>query len=55
MTLKDASWNEKMASGLLIIGILAIGIAPFWLNNLISADTQAIMDNVSRGVALTLK
>src|SRR5580765_5375256 len=30
--LKDAGWNEKLAAGLLITGIVAIGIAPFWLN-----------------------
>ncbi|MEP6673819.1 MAG: NADH-quinone oxidoreductase subunit M [Ferruginibacter sp.] len=34
--LSDAGWNEKMAAMLLIIGIVAIGVAPFWLNNLIS-------------------
>ena len=31
VTLTDARWNEKVAAGLLIIGIVAIGIAPFWL------------------------
>ncbi|OQP61274.1 NADH dehydrogenase [Niastella vici] len=34
--LADAGWNEKIAAGLLIIGILAIGIAPFWLTELIT-------------------
>lgn len=34
--LADASWNEKVAAGLLIIGIIAIGIAPFWLTALIT-------------------
>lgn len=33
--LKDATWNERLAAIILIIGILAIGIAPFWLNDLI--------------------
>ncbi len=32
----DANWNEKIAAGLLIIGIVAIGIAPFWLTELIN-------------------
>jgi NADH-quinone oxidoreductase subunit M len=32
----DAKWNEKIAAGLLIIGIIAIGIAPFWLTELIN-------------------
>ena len=35
LTVKDARWNEKGAAILLIAGILAIGIAPFWLNRLI--------------------
>jgi NADH-quinone oxidoreductase subunit M len=34
--LGDAGWNEKVAAGLLIIGIIAIGIAPFWLTELIN-------------------
>ncbi|HUP11509.1 MAG TPA: proton-conducting transporter membrane subunit, partial [Niastella sp.] len=33
--ISDARWNEKAAAGLLIIGIIAIGIAPFWLTQLI--------------------
>lgn len=45
---KDAAWNEKLASATLIMCILAIGIAPFWLNNLVSPDTQLIMTNVTR-------
>jgi NADH-quinone oxidoreductase subunit M len=48
----DARWNEKLASAILLIGILVIGIAPFWLNSLISPDTQAIMDNLTKTVAL---
>jgi NADH-quinone oxidoreductase subunit M len=46
----DATWNEKLASATLLICILAIGIAPFWLNNLVSPDTQLIMENIARGV-----
>jgi len=49
----DASWNEKLASVTLILCILAIGIAPFWLTNLITPDTQVIMNNIARGVAGT--
>jgi len=48
LTFKDATWNEKLASATLIICILAIGMAPFWLTNLISPDTQIIMDNIGR-------
>jgi NADH-quinone oxidoreductase subunit M len=35
LTVKDARWNEKMAAILLMVGILAIGVAPFWLNRLV--------------------
>ena len=45
--LKDAAWNEKLASAILIISILAIGLAPFWLNNLITPDTQLILSKFS--------
>ena len=46
--LKDARWNEKLAAGLLVLGILAIGLAPFWLNELVSPGAEAIMQNISR-------
>ena len=32
--LTDAAWNERLAAIILVAGILAIGIAPFWLNDL---------------------
>ena len=51
LTFKDASWNERLASVTLIVCILAIGIAPFWLSDLVSADTQLIMENLGRGVS----
>jgi NADH:ubiquinone oxidoreductase subunit 4 (subunit M) len=38
-----------MASVLLIFAILSIGLAPFWLINIISPDTQIIMENIARG------
>lgn len=47
---KDAAWNERLASLTLMACILAIGLFPFWLTNLISPDTQVIMDNLSRVV-----
>ena len=45
--LKDATWNEKLAAGLLIVGIVAIGVAPFWLFDLIHPGTEAIMQRVA--------
>lgn len=50
--LKDASWNEKFAAGLLIIGIVAIGIAPFWLNQLITPATDTIMQHAVKLVTI---
>ncbi|MBK6484677.1 MAG: NADH-quinone oxidoreductase subunit M [Chitinophagaceae bacterium] len=41
--LADAAWNEKLAASLLIIGIVAIGVAPFWLFDLIAPVTETIM------------
>ncbi len=44
--LKDASWNERLAAIILIIGIVAIGVAPFWLNNLIGPAVDVIMQKI---------
>jgi NADH-quinone oxidoreductase subunit M len=50
LQLKDASWNEKLAAGLLVVGIVAIGIAPFWLNDLIKPGSEVIMQRLSQVV-----
>lgn len=42
--LKDASWNERAASLLLIAGIVLIGIFPFLLVQLIKNDTLTIFN-----------
>jgi len=47
LTLSDAGWNEKVAAAILIIGIIAIGIAPFWLNELIGGATTTIIEKLS--------
>lgn len=44
--LQDAAWNEKMAAGLLIAGIVLIGILPFLFTQLIDPDTEIIMNKV---------
>jgi NADH-quinone oxidoreductase subunit M len=43
----DANWNEKWAAGLLIIGIVAIGVAPFWLNELVTPATETIIHKIT--------
>ena len=50
LKLKDASWNEKLAAGLLVVGIVAIGIAPFWLNDLIKPGSEVIMQKLAQVV-----
>src|SRR5205085_1528309 len=46
LQIKDAAWNEKLAAVLLVAGILAIGIAPAWLNDLIRPGAEIIMNKV---------
>ena len=47
LQIKDAVWNEKLAAVILVIGIVAIGTAPFWLNDLISPATEIIMNKIT--------
>jgi NADH-quinone oxidoreductase subunit M len=47
LQIKDASWNEKLAVIILVIGILAMGIAPSWLNDLIRPGAEIIMNKVN--------
>lgn len=44
--LKDATWNEKAAAIILLTGIIAIGVAPFWLQDLISPGAEIIMQKI---------
>lgn len=44
--LSDATWNEKLAAAVLIVGIVAIGMAPFWLKDLIDPGTELIMSKL---------
>lgn len=45
--LTDARWNEKMAAVVLIAGILAIGLMPSWLNDLIKPGAEIIMQKLT--------
>ncbi|MFN5355385.1 MAG: NuoM family protein [Bacteroidota bacterium] len=47
----DACWNEKLAAGVLLAGILIIGITPFLLTQLIQPDIERIMFNIGRDLA----
>jgi NADH-quinone oxidoreductase subunit M len=48
----DATWNEKFAALILLAGIVAIGVAPFWLNRLITPGTETIIQHAIRTVML---
>jgi NADH-quinone oxidoreductase subunit M len=45
-SLIDAGWNERLAGVVLVAGILVIGVAPFWLNDLLAPGVSSIMDHV---------
>lgn len=45
--LKDADWSERLATVVLLAGILAIGISPAWLNDLIGPATEAIIKRIA--------
>ncbi len=44
--LTDAAWNERLAAILLISGIIAIGVAPGWLNDLLKPAAEIIMNRI---------
>ena len=46
--LADATWNEKLAGVLLAVGIIAIGVAPFWLSDLLTPGISAMMDHAGK-------
>ena len=50
LQLSDATWNEKLAAVLLLAGIVIIGIAPFWLNDLITPGVNNLMANIGRNL-----
>jgi len=50
--LTDAGWNERLAAGILVTGIVAIGVAPFWLYNLITPGTDYIIQHVGKAISL---
>lgn len=51
-SLPDATWNEKLAAGILIAGIVAIGVAPFLINQLVSPGTETIMQQLTKSISL---
>ena len=50
--LPDASWNEKFAAGILITGIMAIGVAPLWLGELLLSGTNTIIKHLQTAISI---
>jgi NADH-quinone oxidoreductase subunit M len=44
--LTDATWNEKFATGILVLSIVIIGTIPFWLSDMISKTTEVLFGAV---------
>jgi NADH-quinone oxidoreductase subunit M len=47
INLTDARWNERWAAVILIAGILLMGLAPFWLNHLVTPGVDVIIDKLA--------
>jgi len=45
-TITDAKWYERLSTGTLIFGITAIGIAPLWLSNMITAGLGPVIQKL---------
>lgn len=50
--LGDAAWNERLAGILLGLGIFAIGVAPFWLSDLLAPGVSAIVDHAGKAIII---
>jgi NADH-quinone oxidoreductase subunit M len=44
--LVDATWNEKLATGILVSSIVIIGTMPLWLSDMISKTTEILFTTV---------
>lgn len=40
--LPDATWNEKLAAGILVVSIVIMGTMPLWLSDMISKTTEVL-------------
>lgn len=41
-SLPDATWNEKLAAGILVVSIVIMGTMPLWLSDMISKTTEVL-------------
>jgi len=47
LMLTDATWNEKAAAGILIVAIVAMGVLPFWIYDLVEPGSAAVMQRIA--------
>jgi NADH-quinone oxidoreductase subunit M len=45
--LDDAKWYERISTVTLVLAITAIGVAPFWLTNMINFSLAPIVEKLS--------
>jgi NADH-quinone oxidoreductase subunit M len=45
--LSDATWNEKAAAVILIVAIVAMGVAPFWINDLTEPGSAELFSRIA--------
>lgn len=46
LKLSDARWYERLSTGMLIFAIAGIGLAPYWLSNMISDSLNPIVQQI---------
>jgi NADH-quinone oxidoreductase subunit M len=50
--LADATWSERLAGILLVSAIVVIGVAPFWLSELLTPGVRAVADHVGKAIII---
>lgn len=48
MKLSDATWDERFTVICLVICVIAIGVAPMWISNLINSGVGDVLVNINR-------
>jgi NADH-quinone oxidoreductase subunit M len=51
-TISDANWTERLASAILVFGIVLIGVAPFLLTKLVTPGTDLIIQQVQKTISI---
>lgn len=50
LKLDDAKWYERISTGVLIVAIAGIGLAPLWLSDMINESLNPIVDQIIRTI-----